>query len=109
MYVTHSDKMVLVEGRRWGCGHQLLMFTDKTVYIAGTIDLVHTEEDPLHPFQVGWGRVGENSGGREGGEGGRKGGRKGGREGGREGRREGGEGGEGREKEEERECGEREG
>ena len=37
------------------------MLIDKPLDVTGCVDLVHTQLDPLHPFQVGRGCVGECS------------------------------------------------
>lgn len=58
--LTHSDKAVFLQ-LRWLRGTvQLTVFIDETVYVTGSINLIHTDIDPLHTLQVGRSSVGQN-------------------------------------------------
>ena len=55
---THSERAVLVEFGGLGCGLKVGMLIHEPLDVASCVNLLHTDLNPLHPFQIGWCRVG---------------------------------------------------
>lgn len=58
---TYSDKAVFLQLWRLRGTLKFTVFIDETVNVTGSVNLIHTDVDPLHALQVGRSSVGQNS------------------------------------------------